>query len=157
MVPGTITTTFRQASVSATGSDVASVSRSGGNCPPPPGPWSSRVVAAASHRYVLQTRGPSQVVRKGWYTRCAKDSDTGPRGAPRAHTLRLEEGGVSQPGDPQSQTLPAPDPKEAEDLGKGLLKVTVERILSSSHKKEPQPLKVWGALPRGGRRAHPGL
>ena len=64
---------------------------------------------------------------------------------------------MSQPGDPQSQTLPAPDPKEAEDLGKGLLKVTVERILSSSHKKEPQPLKVWGALPRGGRRAHPGL
>lgn len=42
-----------------------------------------------AHRYVLQARCPSQVVRKGWYTRCTKDSDTGSLGTPMAHTLRL--------------------------------------------------------------------
>jgi hypothetical protein len=86
---------------------------------------------------VLQARCPAQVVRKGWYTRCTKDSDTGPLAAPTVHTLRLWGGkGLSE--GPKARTLLAREPK---NVGEGPPKVGVGRTLGRS----PQgiPSQCW--------------
>lgn len=100
---------------------------------------------------MLQARCPSQVVRKGWYTRCTKDSDTGPRGAPMTHTLRLW-GARTGPG--RQQGLPGLGPSSSAAQGsRGPRQGVLQQHLSRARRETPAR-RTLGAAP-GLLAAHP--
>ena len=91
-------------------------------------------------------------MRKGWYTRCTKDSDTGPWGAPTTHTLRLrgaggETGPRSQQGAPRAGTL-HPGAQGSRAPAQGIPRWHAQQGLQGNASSPDT-----GGCPRGGLRA----